>query len=143
MVLVAITANRWNTQDTNWWRYLQYIRGLIKYYTQRYRETGIFLASNHTLSLSFNPYRFHLFLLNCFFMASFAIFINFFTASQLFCSPSRKSSSFDNFVLTIRSPFYGCLPKFNLNEMYPVAICFLLLYWNLAINNHSVQLSCW
>ena len=38
----------------------------------------IFFASNHILSPAFNPCGFLLFLLNCLFIASFAISINFF-----------------------------------------------------------------
>jgi len=41
----------------------------------------IFLASSHILSPGFSSYEFCLFLSNCFFMAFFAISINFFTAS--------------------------------------------------------------
>ena len=77
----------------------------------------IFSAFSNTLSLSFNPCGFCLFLLNCFFMASFAIFIDFFTTSQLSYSLSRKLSNFGNSVFTVRFPFYGCLPKLSLNEV--------------------------
>ena len=82
-----------------------------------------------------NTCEFHLFLLNSFFMASFAITLDYFAASQLLCSPSRKYSKFGNSILTVRSPFHGCLPKFNLNGEYPVTTCFLLLYWNSAADN--------
>ena len=102
----------------------------------------IFLASNHMLSSFFSSCGFCLFLSNCFFIASFAISIDFFAISQLLHSPSRKSSSFDNSVFTIRSSFHEYLPKFNLNRVCPVAICFLLLYWNSAADNHSVQSFC-
>ena len=102
----------------------------------------IFLASSHILSLNFKPYGFLLFLLNCFFMASFAIFINILALFQLLCNPSKESFSFSNSIFIIKSPFYKCLPKLSLNGICPVTAYFLLLYWNSAANNHSIQSSC-
>ena len=99
----------------------------------------IFLASSHMLSSFFSPCRFYFFLLNCFFMASFAIFIDFFATFQLLCSPSEKSSSFDNSFFTVRSPFYRCFPKFDLNRVCLVTACFLSLYWNSTVDNYSIQ----
>ena len=95
--------------------FFEILKGLYLFWSNFFKGQfkWIFLASNYILSPFFNPCEFHLFLSNCFFMASFAISIDFFTTSQLFCSPSRKSSSFGNSVLTVRSPFYGYLPKFN------------------------------
>ena len=102
----------------------------------------VFLASNHMFSPSFNPCRFLFFLLNCFFMASFAISINIFAFSQLFYNPSRKSFNFDNFMFTVRFLFYRYLLKFSLNGVYSVATCILSLYWNSVTNSHSIQLCC-
>ena len=102
----------------------------------------IFLAFSHMLSLTFSSCKFLLFLLNCFFIAFFAIYINLFALSQLFCSPSKKSSSFGNSVFTVKFPFYRCLPTFSSNKIHAIAMWFLLLYWNSAADNHSVQLSC-
>ena len=98
----------------------------------------IFLASSYIFSPSFNPCRFHLFLSNYLFMASFAIFIDYFAAFQLLHNSSRKSSNFGNSVLIVRSSFHRYFLKFNLNREYPVAICFLSLYWNSTTDNHSV-----
>ena len=77
---------------------------------------------------TFNPCGFYLFLLNYFFMASFTISIDLFASFQLFCSSSRKSFSFGNSVLIVKSPFHGCLLKFNLNGICSIAVCFLSLY---------------
>ena len=63
-------------------------------------------------------------------MAFFTISMDFFVTSQLLHSSLRKSFSSGNSVFTVRSLFYGCLPKFNLHRVYPVATCFLSLYWN-------------
>ena len=103
----------------------------------------IFLAPSHTLLSSFKSCRFHLFLSNYFFIASFTTFIDFFTAFQLLCSLSRKFFSFSNFVFTIRSPLHRCFLKFSLNRVYSVATCFLSLYCNFVTDNYSVQSFCW
>ena len=57
------------------------------------RFKWIFLFSSHTLSPTFNPWEFLLFLSNCFFMFFCASSIALVTCSQLFCSPIRKSST--------------------------------------------------
>ena len=71
----------------------------------------IFLASNHMLFSIFNSYKFYLFLSNCFFIASFAISIDFIAFSQLLCNPTRKSSNFGNFICIVRFLFYKYLSK--------------------------------
>ena len=53
----------------------------------------IFFFSSHTLSPTFNPWEFLLFLSNYFFMFFCASSITLVTCSQLFCSPIRKSST--------------------------------------------------
>ena len=106
------------------------------------RFEWIFLFSSHILSLTFNPWEFLLFLLNCFFMFFCASSIALVTCSQLFCSPIRKSSTLEISIWTTRSSFQGCFPKFNLNGVCPVVICFLSLYWNSAAANQFVQSSC-
>ena len=98
----------------------------------------IFLASNHMLSPSFSPYRFHLFLSNCLFIISFAMSIVLVASSQLFCKLIKNSSSFGNSVCTVKSPFYGCCPKLSLNGVCPIAMCLLSLYWNSATASHSI-----
>ena len=102
----------------------------------------IFLDSNHILSPSFSPYGFCLFLSNYFFIVSLAVSIALVASSQLFCKPIKNSSSFGNFICTVKSSFYGCCPKLSSNGVHPVAACFLSLYWNSAAASHSVQLSC-
>ena len=86
----------------------------------------------------FNPCGFHLFLLNCFFIASFAISINLFASSQLLYSSSRKSFSFGKLAFTVRASFHKCFPKFNSNGVCLVAVCFLSLYWNSTVGNYYV-----
>ena len=103
----------------------------------------IFLFSSHMLSPTFNPWEFLLFLSNCFFMFFCTSSIALVTCFQLFCSLIRKSSTLGISIWTTRSPFQGCLPKFNSNGVYPVATCFLSLYWNSAAANQFVQSSCW
>ena len=98
----------------------------------------IFLFSNHMLSPTFNPWEFHLFLLNCFFIFFCASSIDFVACSQFFCNPARNSSNFENSIDTMRLPFHGCLPKLSLKGVLPVATCCLSLYWNFAAANHSV-----
>jgi len=98
----------------------------------------IFFSSNYMLFPCFNPWEFCLFLLNCFFIAFFALFIDDFAIFQLLCSFLRKVSSFGNSVFIVRSSFYECLPKLSSNGIYSVAECFLLLYWNSVANNYSV-----
>jgi len=103
----------------------------------------IFLFSNHMLSPTSNSSGFCLFLLNYFFIFFCASFIDFVACSQLLCNSVRNSSNFGNSICIMRLPFYGCLPKFSSNGVFPVATCLLSLYWNSAAANHSVQLSCW
>ena len=38
--------------------------------------------------------------------------------------------------------FIEHLPKLSSNSIYPMAECFLSLYWNSTTDNYSVQLSC-
>ena len=102
----------------------------------------IFLASSHMLSPTFSSCGFLLFLLNYFFITSFAISIDIFALSQLLCIPLRKSSSFSNSVLIVRFPFYRYLPKLSSNRVCSIVAYFLLLYWNFTTNNQSIQLSC-
>ena len=103
----------------------------------------IFLFSNHILLPTFSSWGFLLFLSNCFFILLYASSIAFVACSQLFCIPIRNFSTHGISIWTIRSPFQGCLLKFNLNGIFPVATYFLSLYWNSAAANQSVQLSCW
>ena len=103
----------------------------------------IFLFSNHILSPTFSSWEFHLFLSYCFFILFCTSFIDFEACSQLFCNPVKNSSTLGNSDWTIRLLFYGCLLKFNLNGVLPVATYFLSLYWNSAVDSHSVQLSYW
>ena len=127
----------WNI---SWPMFFMILKGLYLFWSSFFEGcfNWIFLASSYMLSSCFSPYVFCFFLLNCFFIASFAISINIFATSQLFFSSSRKVSSFDNSVFIIRSLFYRCCPKLSLNRVYPVAKCFLLLYWNSAVDNYSV-----
>ena len=103
----------------------------------------IFFASNCTLFPAFNSCGFHLFLSNYFFVTSFTIFIDFFAASQLLCSPSKKFSSFGNSIFIVRFLFHECLPKLSLNEVCSITVCLLSLYWNTTADNHSIQFPCW
>ena len=107
------------------------------------RFEWIFLFSSHTLFPTFNPWEFLLFLSNCFFMFFCTSSIALVACSQLFYSLIRKSSTLGMSVWTTRSPFQGCLLKFNLNGVHPVAACFLLLYWNSTAANQFVQSFCW
>ena len=88
----------------------------------------MFFSFSHMLFSCFNPWGLYLFLLNCFFIVSFAFFIGIFTVFQLPCSFSRKVSSFGNSVFIIRFPFCVCLPKLSSNGIYLMAECFLSLY---------------
>jgi len=103
----------------------------------------IFLFSNHILSLTFNPWEFCLFLSNCLFIFFCASSINYISCSQLFYSSVINSSTLGNSDYTTRSSFYRYLPKFNSNNVLPIAACLLTLYWNSAAANHPVQLFCW
>ena len=103
----------------------------------------IFLFSNHTWSLIFNSWGFLLFLLNYFFIFLCASSIALVTCSQLLCNLLRKSSTYGMSVFTMRLPFQGCLPKFNLNGVFPITACLLSLYWNSAVASQFVQSSCW
>ena len=88
----------------------------------------IFLFSSHILSLTFSPWGFHLFLLNCLFIFFCASSIAFVACSQLFYIPVRNSFIYGISNCTTRLPFHGCLPKFNLNSVLSVATCLLSLY---------------
>ena len=103
----------------------------------------IFLFSSHMLSPIFNPWGFLLFLSNYFFIFFWASSIAFVACSQLFCNSFMNSSTHKISICTMRSPFQGCLSKFNLNRVLPVATCFLSLYWNSATASQFVQSSCW
>ena len=98
----------------------------------------IFLFSSHMLSPTFSPWGFCLFLSNCLFMFFYASSITFVACFQLICNPTRNFSTLRISDCTIRSPFHGCLPKFNSNGILPVAVCLLSLYWNSVAANHSV-----
>ena len=87
----------------------------------------IFLLSSHTLSPTFNPWRFLHFLSNYFFIISCVAFIAFIASSQLFCSPVRNSSSLGISICTSKFSFHRCLPKFRINRVWSIAACFLLL----------------
>ena len=103
----------------------------------------IFLFSSYMLSPTLSPWGFYLFLLNYLFMFFCASSIVFVVCSQLLCIPARNFSTLGISNWTTRSPFHGYLSKFNLNKVFLVATCFLSLYWDSAIANHSVQLFCW
>ena len=107
------------------------------------RFEWIFLFSSHMLLPTFNSWGFFLFLSNCFFIFFCTSSIALVACFQLFCNPIRKSSTHRMSIFTMRSHFQGCLPKFNLNGVLPVAACLLSLYWNSAAANQFVQLSCW
>ena len=94
-------------------------------------------------SPSFSPCGFCLFLSNYLFIVSLSMSIALVTSSQLFCKLIKNSSSFGNFIYTVKSPFHKCRPKLSLNGVCPVAACFLSLYWNSAATSYFVQLSCW
>ena len=102
------------------------------------RFDWIFLFSSHMLSPTFSLWEFHLFLSNCLFMFFCTSSIAFIAYSQLFCSPTRNSSTLEISDCTTRSPFHRCLPKFNLNSVLPVATCLLSLYWNSAAANYLI-----
>ena len=106
------------------------------------RFDWIFLFSSHTWSPTFRPWGLLLFLSNCYFMFFWASSIACAACSQLFCMFFVSSSTRGISVWTIRSPFQGYLPKFSSNSVLPVAACFLSLYANSTMTNHSVQLSC-
>ena len=107
------------------------------------RFKWIFLFSSHTLSPTFNPCGFLLFLSNYLCIFFWTSFIDFVASSQHCCSPVRNSSNFRNSVCVTRLPFYGCLPKLSSNGVCPVVACFLSLYWNSTAASHSIQSSCW
>ena len=109
---------------------LRILKGLYLFWSSFFEGLfkWIFLASSHTLSSAFSPCEFYLFLSNCLFIASFAISINFIASSQLLCNSMRNSSSFGNFVYTIKLPFYRCLSKLSSNGVFPIVACLLSLY---------------
>ena len=135
-------SSSWNTLEPIFFKILKspylfwynFFKGLFNW---------IFLFSNHTFSPTFSSCRFCLFLSNCFFILFCAFSIDLVTCFQLFYNPIRNSFSFGNFDCTMRSPFHGCLPKFNSNDILPVTTCLLLLYWNSIAANYSIQLFCW
>ena len=135
-------SSSWNTP---WLMFFEILKSLYLFYSSFFKGLfkWIFLASSHTLSPVFSSCRFYLFLLNCLFIASFAISIDFVASSQLLCSPIMNSSSFGNSVYTVKFSFHECLPKLSSNKMCPVAIYFLSLYWNSTATNHSVQSFYW
>ena len=75
----------WNTP---WPMFLVISKGLYLFWFSFFEDcfNWIFLTSNHNLPSCFNPWEFHLFLVNYFFMASFAFFIDVFAVFQLHCS---------------------------------------------------------
>ena len=102
----------------------------------------IFLASNYTCFLFLSSCDYLLFLLYYFFMVSFVFSINIFASSHVFFILFKNSSRFGISVSMVRFPFYGCLSQFRQNKVQFVATCSLLLYWNSAVANYFVQLSC-
>ena len=135
-------SSSWNSPEPMFFEILKgpYLL-LFNFFESQFK--WIFLFSSHTLSLTFSPWRFHLLLLNYFFIFSCASFIAFVVCFQLFCIPIRNSSTCGISVWTTRLPFYQYLPKFSSNSVLLVVVCFLLLYWNSTIASQSVQLSCW
>jgi len=126
-IIYFSSNSSWNVP---WLMSFKILKGLYLFWSSFFEDqfNWIFLASNHILSPSFNSCRLCLFLSNCFFIASFVTLNNFFITFQLLCSSSRKSSSFDNSIFTVRFPFHEYLPKLSLNGVCSVATCFLSLY---------------
>jgi len=118
-------------------------KGLYLFWSSFFKDCfdWIFFASNYILSSCFNLWGFCIFLSNCFFMVSFAFFIN--VVSQILYSSSRKVSSFSNSVFIIKSLFYECLPKLSSNSIYPMVECFLSSYRSYFADNYSIQSFCW
>ena len=135
-------SSSWNTPEPISFKILKGLY-LLSFNFFESRFDWIFLFSSHMLSLTFSPWGFHLFLLNCLFMFFCAFSIAFVVCSQLFCSPARNSSTLRISDCTTRLPFHRCLSKFNLNGVLSVVVCFLSLYWNSAAANYSIQLFCW
>ena len=88
----------------------------------------IFSYSSHMLSPVFSHCEFYFFLSDHLFINSFAISIDFIASSQLLCSLIRNSSSFGNYICTVRFSFHWCLPKLSSNEVCSITTCLLLLY---------------
>ena len=87
----------------------------------------IFLFSSHTLSPTFNPWGFLLFLWYYHFMFSCTPSMDFLASFQLLCSFIRNSFSLGISIFISRFPFQGCLPKFRINSVCLVTACFLSL----------------
>ena len=87
----------------------------------------IFLVSNYILSSYFSSWKFYLLLLNCFFIASFAFFIDIFTVFQILCSSLEKVSSFGNYIFIVRSLFYRCCPKLSISCSWVFLVIILKL----------------
>ena len=135
-------SSSWNPSEPIFFKILKGLYLLLSnFFKSQFK--WIFLFSSHTLSPTFSPWGFYLFLSNCLFIFFCASSIAFVACSQLFCSPVRNFSTLGISDCTTRSPFHECLPKFNLNGVLPVTACLLSLYWNSAAANHSVQLFCW
>ena len=130
-------SSSWNTP---WPIFFEILKSLYLFWSSFFEGLfkWIFLASSHTLSSAFSPWGFLLFLSNYLFIVSFATSINLIASSQLLYNPIRKSSSFGNFVCTIKSPFHVCLPKLILKGIFPITVYFLSLYWDSVATNHSV-----
>ena len=141
-IIYSFGSSSWNA---SWLISFEILKDLYLFWLSFFKHLfeWIFLDFSHILSPTLSPYEFCLFLSNCFFIASFAIFIDFVASSQLLCNPMRKSSSFSNSICTVIFPFYRCLPKLSSNRILSIAVCLLLLYWNSIAANYSVQLSCW
>ena len=135
-------SSSWNTPEPISFVILKGLYFLLSNFFEG-RFNWIFLFFSHMCSPAFSPCGFYLFLSNCCFMFFWDSSIAYVACSQLFCKCSMNSSTDNIPVWTIRSPFQGCLPKFNLNSVLPVAACFLLLYKNSAVANQSIQSSCW
>jgi len=102
------------------------------------RFEWMFLFSSHMLSPTFNPWGFLLLLSNCLFIVFCVFSMALVACSQLLCNLIRNFSTHRISIWTIRSPFQGCLPKFNSNGVFSIAACFLSLYWNSAAASQSV-----
>ena len=140
-IVYSSRSSNWNTPKPI---FFEILNNLYLFWSSFFEDqfNWMFLFSNHMLFPTFNPWEFFLFLSNCLFIFSWASSINFVVCSQLFCSPMRKFSNLGNSICTTRSLFYGCLPKFSSNEVCPVTVCLLLLYWNSIAASYSIQLSC-
>ena len=110
--LWVIHSSRSSSQNASWLMSLEILKGPYLFWSSFFEGQfkWMFLASNHTLFPAFNPCRFYLFLLNCLFIAFFAISINFLAFFQLLCNLMRNSSNFENSIGIVKFSFQECLP---------------------------------